>query len=184
MKTHRLITIFAAFVMMVGGVSAQNNSIVPNHPLNQGSNPGIVTPPGGSGLAPAGNPQPNPNPPINPNNPPMWGTSNSMMNGGPWGPGAFTGPYYNNGPAFNYGKSRVIAVGYDAQDVWQTVPMVITWQWNGFFYDVTVQNAWNPWTQVWEYDLDIPAFQTSYTLRGVPYTFYANLSTGTYYFNP
>lgn len=29
----------------------------------------------------------------------------------------------------------------------------------------------------------IQAFQTSYTLRGVPYSWYANLSTGTYYFN-
>ncbi|MBO5445749.1 MAG: hypothetical protein J5995_10475 [Muribaculaceae bacterium] len=116
--------------------------------------------------------------------PPMWGTGNSMMNGGPWGPGAFSGPYYNNGPGFNSGVSRVVAVGYDAQGVWETVPMVVHWDWNGFFYDFTVRDAWNPWTRMWETDLGIPAFQTDYTLRGVTYDYYVNLSTGTYYFNP
>ncbi len=163
--------------MIFASASAQNSApapgtggkFTPNAPINLGSNPGIVTPPPGSGLAP---------------NVPMWGTSNSMMNGGPWGPGAFSGPYNNNGPGFDYGQSRVIGVGYDVQDVWETVPMVINWHWNGFYYDVVVQSAWNPWTQMWESNLNVPAFQTDYTLRGVPYSFYVNLSTGTYYFNP
>lgn len=168
MKTHRIFSIIAAVIFAIGSISAQNSApapgsggaFTPNTPAGPGS---------GSGFGP---------------NVPMWGTSNSMMNGGPWGPGAFSGPYNNNGPGFNYGKANVVAVGYDAQGVWETVPMTISYQWNGFYYDVDVVNAYNPWTQAWEYNLDIPAFQTSYTLRGVPYTFYVNLSTGTYYFNP
>lgn len=100
------------------------------------------------------------------------------------GSGAFSGPYYNNGPGFDDGLARVIAVGYDARGVWQTVPMIIHYVWNGFFYDITVRDAWNPWTRMWDTGIGIPAFQTEYTLRGVTYTYYANLSTGTYYFNP
>lgn len=123
-------------------------------------------------------------PPPPPPNPPMWGTSNSMMSGGPWGPGAFSGPYYNNGPGFNSGVSRIVGIGYDAQGVWQTIPMIIHWVWNGFFYNFTVRDAWNPWTRMWNIGVDIPAYQTDYTLRGVSYKYYANLSTGTYYFNP
>lgn len=168
MKTHRILSIFAAFTMMIAGVSAQNSAPAPGS--GGAFTPNVPAGPGpGSGFG---------------LNVPMWGSGNSMMNGGPWGPGAFSGPYYNNGPGFNYGTSRVVGVGYDVQDVWETVPMVINWRWNGFFYDVTVESAWNPWTQMWESNLDIPAFQTTYTLRGVTYSFYVNLSTGTYYFNP
>lgn len=168
MKTHRILSIFAAFTMMIAGVSAQNSAPAPG--TGGAFTPNVPAGPGpGSGFGP---------------NVPMWGSGNSMMNGGPWGPGAFSGPYYNNGSGFNYGTSRVVGVGYDVQDVWETVPMVINWRWNGFFYDVTVESAWNPWTQMWESNLDIPAFQTTYTLRGVTYSFYVNLSTGTYYFNP
>lgn len=116
--------------------------------------------------------------------PPMWGTSNSMMNGGPWGPGAFSGPYYNNGVGFNSGVSKVVGVGYDARGVWQTIPMVVHWVWNGFFYNFTVRDAWNPWTRMWNIGVGEPAYQTDYTLRGVSYKYYVNLSTGTYYFNP
>lgn len=168
MKTHRILTMIAAIVFAIGSISAQNSAPAPG-------TGGAFTP--NNGPVPGG-PAPAPGP-----NGPMWGTSNSLMNGGPWGPGSFSGPY-NNGPGYNTGISKVIAVGYDASGVWETIPMVVSWHWNGFFYDVTVQNAWNPWTQSWEeYGLDIPAFETSYTLRGVPYTWYANISTGTYYFN-
>ena len=50
-------------------------------------------------------------------------------------------------------------------------------------YDVTVINAWDPWTQQWNANVDVPAVNTSYYLRGQNFDFYAVLSTGTYYFN-
>ena len=114
---------------------------------------------------------------------PMWGTSPGMMSGGPWGEGAFSGP--DNPPMlnFNNGISHVVGVGYDVQGVWETVPLIVEWHWNGVQYDVTLMDAWNPWTRVWEKQLNIPAYQTEYTLRGVTYDRYVNLSTGTYYFN-
>ena len=63
------------------------------------------------------------------------------------------------------------------------MPLIVEWHWNGVLYDVTLMDAWNPWTRVWEKQLNIPAYQTEYTLRGVTYDRYVNLSTGTYYFN-
>ena len=184
MKTRRILSIIAAVIFCVGSIYSQNSAPRPGAGGSFTPNGGNSAPaPGVGGAFTPNVPQgPGPGAGFGPNVP-MWGTSNSMMNGGPWGPGSFSGPY-NNGPGYNYGQSKVVAVGYDAQGVWETVPMVVSWEWNGFYYDVTVQNAWNPWTQMWEGgNLDIPAFQTSYTLRGVPYSWYANLSTGTYYFN-
>lgn len=184
MKARRILTLIAATIVSISTISAQNSAPAPGTGGAFRPNGGNSAPAPGAGGAFTPNVAQGagPSAPFGPNVP-MWGTSNSMLNGGPWGPGAFSGPY-NNGPGYNYGESKVIAVGYDAQGVWETIPMVVSWEWNGFYYDVTVENAWNPWTQMWEGDnLDIPAFQTTYTLRGVPYSYYANLSTGTYYFN-
>lgn len=168
MKTRRLLSIFAALTLAATSVFAQNSAPAPGSggafTPNTSYGPGYQ----GAGFGPGV---------------PMWGSSPSMMNGGPWGPGAFSGPYYNNGPGYNQGIMRLVAVGYDAQGVWETVPIVVSYDWNGFYYDVTVVNAFNPWTRMWEGQMSIPAFQTQYTLRGVPYSFYVNLSTGTYYFN-
>lgn len=116
-------------------------------------------------------------------NVPMWGQSPGMMTGSPWGPGAFSGPDNIPSVNFNNGISHLVAVGYDAQGVWETIPIIVQWQWGGAFYDVTVMDAWNPWTRAWDGSLDISAYQTSYVLRGVTYDWYVNLSTGTYYFN-
>lgn len=154
---------------------ANTGSVVRHHHTNWGGG-GFNGPnvgPNGQGWSGAG---------FGPNMP-MWGQSCGMMTGGPWGPGAFSGP--DNPPQVNLnnGISHVVSVGYDAQGVWETVPLIVDWDWNGAYYDVTVANAWNPWTQVWEDQLNIPAYQTSYTLRGVTYDWYVNLSTGTYYFN-
>ncbi|MDE6022298.1 MAG: hypothetical protein K2G13_02235, partial [Muribaculaceae bacterium] len=132
MKTHRILSIFAAFTIMIAGASAQNSFPAPGSGGSFRPNGGNSAPaPGAGGAFTPNVPQgPGPGAGFGPNVP-MWGSSNSMMNGGPWGPGAFSGPYNNNGPGFDYGTSRVVGVGYDVQDVWETVPMVINWHRNG-----------------------------------------------------
>lgn len=106
--------------------------------------------------------------------------------GSPWGPG------YNYGPAWapslgnpnlnNSGTGIVNACGYDANGIWRVIPLNIAYTYNGF-YNVTVINAWNPWTQSWNRDIMQPAYQTTYLLNGTTFHWYAPLSTGTYYFN-
>lgn len=124
---------------------------------------------------------------------------NSLTGGGPggnWGPN-WGSPWGPPPPASNpiwlpsyYGTSwenggnlTVLGCGYDAQGVWRVIPLRVNYQYNGVQYDVEVINAWNPWSDTWNYNVDIPAVNTSYFLRGNTYDFYAVLSTGTYYFN-
>jgi len=76
-----------------------------------------------------------------------------------------------------------MACGYDAQGVWRTIPMHVKYVYNGIDYDVTVINVWNPWTESWMRNVDQPAYNTDYYLRGNTYDFYAPLSIGTFYFN-
>lgn len=83
----------------------------------------------------------------------------------------------------NSGAMNVMACGYDAQGVWRVLPLQVSYNYNGLQYDVEVLNAWNPWTDMWNYGVDVPAVNTSYYLRGNTYNFYAVLSTGTFYFN-
>ena len=83
----------------------------------------------------------------------------------------------------NQGTTTVIACGYDAQGVWRTIPLRVSYNYNGAQYNVTVNSAWNPWTDMWNYGVDVPAFNTYYFLNGNYYDFYVNLSTGTWYFN-
>ncbi len=184
MKTHRILTAITSIVFAIGSIYAQNSAPAPGSGGSFTPNTGNSAPAPGSGGSFTPNvPQgPGPGAGFGPNVP-MWGTSNSMMNGGPWGPGAFSGPYYNNGPGYENGVAHLVAVGYDAQGVWETVPIVVQYNWNGFYYDVTIENAFNPWTGMWQGQMSVPAFQTQYTLRGVTYSYYVNLSTGTYYFN-
>lgn len=178
----------AAMLAAPSYISAQNSAARPGagggfRPGNGGGN--SVAAPGSGGAFTPNVPQgPGPGAGFGPNVP-MWGTSNFLMNGGPWGPGAYSGPIVNVNvaPNFNVGNENVVAVGYDAEGVWETIPMRVHWVWNGVNYNVTVINAWNPWTQSWGVNLGTPAFSTSYYLRGVTYNYYANLSTGTYYFN-
>ncbi len=81
------------------------------------------------------------------------------------------------------GKTNVIATGYDDEGVCRTVPMSVEYNYDGSEYSVIVLTAWNPWTDNWNTNLNIPAQNTSYRLDGKDYHFYAVLSTGTYYFN-
>ncbi|MDE7380719.1 MAG: hypothetical protein K2N03_01150 [Muribaculaceae bacterium] len=108
--------------------------------------------------------------------------------GGPWGAGWNSSPsIVINTPIVvsnpNSGVTKVVACGYDAQGNWRTIPLTVQYQWNGVQYNVTVLNAWNPWTDMWNRGVDSPAFNTSYYLNGTTFNFYTVLSTGTYYFN-
>lgn len=111
---------------------------------------------------------------------PGWGPANGIG----WNPPSVivntAYPTYNNQ---NNGVINVIACGYDAQGVWRNIPMYVAYQYNGVQYDVTVLNAWNPWTDTWDKGLDAPAYNTAYYLNGTTFDFYTVLSTGTYYFN-
>ncbi len=100
--------------------------------------------------------------------------------GNPWGPSPW-GPAPVNWS--NTGTANVLGCGYDSQGVWRVIPMKVAYQYNGMQYNVTVMNAWNPWSDMWNYGVDQPAYNTSYYINGNNYNFYAPLSTGTYYFN-
>ncbi len=118
----------------------------------------------------------NPGPPP----PSSWGRQ--------WGgPGWYNSPseiISNSYPNWNnQGSINVMACGYDVQGVWRNLPLHVAYTYNGVNYDVTVINAWNPWTDMWDHDVDRPAYNTSYYINGNTYDFYTALSTGTYYFN-
>lgn len=83
----------------------------------------------------------------------------------------------------NSGYATVMACGYDAQGVWRVLPLYVRYAYNGVQYDVTVVNAYNPWSDGWDTNVDMPAYSTNYYIGGRTYDFYAPLSTGTYYFN-
>ena len=125
-------------------------------------------------------------------NVPMGPANGLGWNPGP-GPGG-PGPGWNNwnsnpavvvnvSPNPNQGVEKVVACGYDAQGIWRVLPLTVAYTYNGVQYDVTVLNAWNPWTNSWDNGVDQTAYNTYYYLRGVYYNFYAPLSTGTFYFN-
>ena len=161
--------------MPVGGIGGPGPVIsAPGSPAGLGQNQ-TPPPPGlGNGPDPAPNSDVyNPGPPTPP--PPLEGN-------GPLAPMVVSTPLSN--PNWqNQGTITVIACGYDAQSVWQTIPLRVSYTYNGAQYNVTVDSAWNPWTQSWDYGVDDPAFSTYYFLNGNYYNYYVNLSTGTFYFN-
>lgn len=144
----------------------------PGSPSGLGQN--TPSTPLGNGPAPApGSGVYNPGPPAS--NPPLMPPS-------PLAPMVVNSPL--SSPNWqNSGTTTVIACGYDAQGVWRTIPLRVSYNYNGAQYNVTVDSAWNPWTDAWNYGVDVPAFNTYYFLNGNYYDFYTNLSTGTYYFN-
>ena len=122
--------------------------------------------------------------------PPVWaGPSwSGPAWGGPWTSGySYSPSIIVNTPIVindsDSGVTKVIACGYDAQGVWRTIPLTVSYNYNGANYDVRVPNAWNPWTDCWNRGVDQPAYSTSYFLNGTTFDYYTNLSTGTYYFN-
>lgn len=127
--------------------------------------------------------------------PTAWGAmrvfgGNSLMRLANPSPNGFAPPPSNMPPPGvmnpnweNYGQMAVVACGRDAMGVWRTVPLHISYRYNGFQYNVTVLSAWNPWTDAWMDDLNLPAVNTYFTNNGTEYDFYVVLSTGTFYFN-
>ncbi len=172
MKKLGILAVMTALALGTTGLMAQNSFPAPG-----GGGPG------GGNSAPA----PGAGGSFRPNN--------SLMAPGPGGPGpAGWGSPWNNpwnnpggplsGPNWsNTGTMTVMACGYDAQGIWRTLPLRVAYQYNGAQYNVTVLNAWNPWTDMWNMGVDMPAYNTSYFINGNTYNFYAPLSTGTYYFN-
>ena len=142
--------------------------------------PGINTPPPGSIPPPAGEVPPPPvgqtppppplapNPGI-PNTPPGWGAAGFLAN-----------PPQGN---MNEGNINVMATGYESESVLVQIPLVVSYSFNGAYYDVTVLNSWNPMTQTWNIGVDTPAYNTSTFFNGFNYNFYVMLPSGTYYFN-
>lgn len=155
-----------AMVLVIPSAIAQNSLPAP------GSGGGFRPAPGGFGPGP-GMMRPTPPPPMRP----VWG--------GGWNstPSIVINANFGDPADSNSGYENVMACGYDAQGIWRVLPLYVNYVWNGAQYDVTVVNAWNPWTQMWSRGIDMPAYNTSYYLRGNNYDFYAPLSTGTYYFN-
>lgn len=123
----------------------------------------LPPPPPGPGMPPPGGPVAPPPPP------PGWG-----------GPGFLAAQPVNT---MSQGTINVMATGYDTESVLVQIPLVVSYAYNGAYYDVTVLNAWSPFTQSWNIGVDEPAYQTDYYFNGFTYNYYVNLSSGTFYFN-
>ena len=83
----------------------------------------------------------------------------------------------------NKGEVATLACGYDATGVWRTIAMRVAYSSNGILYKSIVLSAWNPWTDEWERNINVPAVNTDIDIKGTTFKFYVVLSTGTYYFN-
>ncbi|MDE6272048.1 MAG: hypothetical protein K2M31_03470 [Muribaculaceae bacterium] len=180
----RLFTILISLFFAAGSIFAQNSAPRPGGGGggNFGGGPGGGFGGFGGTSAPAPGSGGAYTPNIGPVGPsPGWG--------GPWGPGYSSSPavIVNINPFSpgwsDSGTTSVVGVGYDAQGIWRTIPMTVAYNYVGGQYNVTVLNAWNPWTDFWNRGIDQPAYNTSYYLRGNNYNYYTVLSTGTYYFN-
>lgn len=165
MKSKKILLGIALMIAGVVGMNAQNSLPAPGSggqytPNNGG--PGPVGPPYGIGWNPG---------------PGAWGS--------PWNPAwSYSPTIIVNQPSLaNQGITRVVACGYDAQGIWRVLPLTVSYQYNGIQYNVNVLNAWNPWTDQWDRGVDLPAYNTSYVLRGTTYNYYVVLPTGTFYFN-
>lgn len=163
----RMLAVMALTLFSFLGMQAQNSLPAP------GSGGSYNPAPIGGGMGPANGIGWNPGPPP----PSSWGSG--------WGPSwNYPSSVIINTPSWaNRGTVNVIACGYDASGVWQTIPLHVAYYYNGFDYDATVINYWSPWTQNWIRNIDQPAYNTTYYLRGNTYDFYVPLPIGTFYFN-
>lgn len=121
---------------------------------------------------------------------PVWGPNPGWTNGPGWnnGFGPSFGPSLNiginiNAPTTSQGSENVIACGYDNWGIFRQIPMYVSYYYDGFEYDVTVINAYNPRMGIWYRGIDVPAYSTTYYMNGNTYNYYVPLSFGTFYFN-
>ncbi len=112
---------------------------------------------------------------------PYWGSP--WYSGWDYPPSVDVSPPVDQTNFRNQGTAHVIGCGYDAQGVWRVLPLLVSYKYNGIQYMVNVLSAWNPWTDSWDKDVDVPAYNTDHRLNNVEYKFYVVLSTGTFYFN-
>ena len=101
----------------------------------------------------------------------------------PWNQGWVSMNDANANKNLNKGEVATLACGYDATGVWRTIAMRVAYSSNGILYKSIVLSAWNPWTDMWERNLNVPAVNTNMEIQGATFKFYVVLSTGTYYFN-
>ena len=147
------------------GIYADNISAQPTPP------PPMMQPAPPGGLNPGTPPPPPSSDPLPPPSatPPGWGAPGYLSNA-PFG-------------SLNQGTLNVMATGYDNESVLVQIPLVVSFSFNGANYDVTVLNAWSPFTQSWNTGLDQPASPTYYYFNGFYYNYTVSLPSGTYYFN-
>lgn len=101
----------------------------------------------------------------------------------PWNQGWVSKNDANANKNLNKGEVTTLACGYDATGVWRTIAMRVAYRSNGILYKSIVLSAWNPWTDEWERNINVPAVNTDIDIKGTTFKFYVVLSTGTYYFN-
>lgn len=101
----------------------------------------------------------------------------------PWNQGWVSMNDANANKNLNKGEVATLACGYDATGVWRTIAMRVAYSSNGILYKSIVLSAWNPWTDEWERNINVPAVNTDIDIKGTTFKFYVVLSTGTYYFN-
>lgn len=101
----------------------------------------------------------------------------------PWNQGWVSMNDANANKNLNKGEVTTLACGYDATGVWRTIAMRVAYSSNGILYKSIVLSAWNPWTDEWERNINVPAVNTDIDIKGTTFKFYVVLSTGTYYFN-
>lgn len=164
-------TLIAAIAFGAAGISAQNSLPAPGSGGSFNPSPGAGPGFGNNGIGW------NPGPPP----PSYWGSP--WYNGYSSNPSVVISPSVSIGNFANQGTTKVIACGYDATGVWRVLPMLVNYVYNGVQYNVTVLNAWNPWSDQWDQGVDVQAYNTNYILRNVTYNFYVVLSYGTFYFN-
>lgn len=164
---HGFIAVSATLILGSGMISAQPIPVPP--PGGPGPNPPGLISPSAPTPPPLGQP-PMGTPPAPPNTPPGWGA-----------PGYLVTPPSDDW--MNSGTLNVMATGYDTESVLVQIPLVVSYSYNGAFYNVTVLNAWSPFTQTWNIGVDVPASQTSFYFNGFNYNYTVSLPSGTYYFN-
>lgn len=173
MKKYFLNKTIASLSILFLGLGILSAQPLPPPGFPSGPLPPSQTPPPPSGTLPPPAPINNMSPATPPPPsavPPGWGS-----------PGILVNPPSDDW--MNQGTLNVMATGYDTESVLVQIPLTVSYYFNGANYDVTVVNAWSPFTQTWNMGVDIPASQTSFYFNGFNYNFTVSLPSGTFYFN-